>query len=424
MNPDDFLIDSAATAHVCNTRDYFQDLQPASGSKILTGAGTLPVLGMGTVYVVDDYNQSYEMQNVLFAPDFPVNLFSSTVFNSEGGTLKTTASHATLESPDGVLLTTTRSFKGIYVLQQTRITVAMAAVHTSAKPITYWHNALGHVGYTTLMKMIKQCSVLGMNVVESTTRVAHQCLSCIKGKFKRDNFPIKEMPHEPLEHLHTDLSGPHPEGLNKHKYVCIVRDKFSGYTMTRTIQEKSEAAPFIKYAINWLERNSEYKVKQLRSDGGGEFIDHSLKSWLEEKGIHHGVTAPESSASNGAAERVIMTLFERVRAVLVESNQPRLLWPYIVGHITHGMNHVPYGEHTKSPIEILFKKKPDVSTLVPFGAAVVSWVPTQGRTDKLEPRGAEGRIVGYHPESSSMYQVTIMYLFILMMQSSVNMCKI
>jgi len=277
--------------------------------------------------------------------------------------------------------------------------------HT-ARSLEYWHSAFGHIGYSSLFKMIKNAAVYGMNVAESATRVVPQCIACIKGKFRRSAFPAADRPTEPLQQVHADVSGPHPEALNQHKYVCILRDKFTGYTMTRTMAEKSDSAAFIKYAISYLERNTPYKVKHFRTDGGGEFLGEELKSWLNDRGIHHGVTAPESSASNGVAERVILTLFDRVRAILVETNQPRILWSYIIGHVTHGMNYVPFSEQSVSPHEMMFGEKPNVSHLIPFGTKVAAWVPQQSRKDKLEPRGEVGRLVGYHPESTSMYQVS------------------
>ena len=36
---------------------------------------------------------------------------------------------------------------------------------------------------------------------------------------------------------------------------------------------------------------------------------------------------------------------------------------------------------------------------------MLTWIPTQQQADKLRPRGAEGRLVGYVDGSHSMYQV-------------------
>lgn len=48
-------------------------------------------------------------------------------------------------------------------------------------------------------------------------------------------------------------------------------------------------------------------VKSFRSDGGGEYVGHSLEIWLNSRGIIHESTTPYSSDSNGSAERINRT---------------------------------------------------------------------------------------------------------------------
>ena len=97
---------------------------------------------------------------------------------------------------------------------------------------------------------------------------------------------------------------------------------------------------------------------------------------------------------------------DRVRATLIDSNQPRLLWPWIVTHVVTAMNFIPYAARPNTtPHQDMFTIKPDISFLRPFGCKVVAHIPSQSQPDKLSARGAEGRLVGYVPGSTSMYQV-------------------
>ena len=102
--------------------------------------------------------------------------------------------------------------------------------------------------------------------------------------------------------------------------------------------------------------------------------------------------------------RVNLTLMNRVRASLVHSNQPRLLWPWALQHVAHALNYIPSASNTKTPHELMFNTRPDVSHLHVFGAAVASWVPTQDRPDKLVPRAHQARFVGYTP-SDKIFKV-------------------
>lgn len=46
------------------------------------------------------------------------------------------------------------------------------------------------------------------------------------------------------------------------------------------------------------EKQSDHKVKCLRSDRGGEYIGHDLEDFLKSNGIHHQLTASYSTLPN------------------------------------------------------------------------------------------------------------------------------
>ena len=50
------------------------------------------------------------------------------------------------------------------------------------------------------------------------------------------------------------------------------------------------------------------KVKAMRSDNGGEYVDAFLETWLREHGIKHETIPARSPQSNGVAERMNRTL--------------------------------------------------------------------------------------------------------------------
>lgn len=234
------------------------------------------------------------------------------------------------------------------------------------------------------------------------------CMPCTLGKFAKQSYPPQPSPSAPLQLLHSDICGPLPPGLNGHKYFCTVRDKFSGYTLSTTMQEKSDASEFIMNSIAYLENHNAHNltVKSIRLDKGGEYTSQALMSYLGSKGIQVQHTGTECHESNGTAERLNRTIMDRVRATLIETNQPRLLWPWIVSHIVTAINYIPYKPrpHT-TPHQTIFGVVPDISYLRPFGCRVATFIPNQSIPDKLCARGVEGRMVGYVPNSSHMYQV-------------------
>jgi hypothetical protein len=175
------------------------------------------------------------------------------------------------------------------------------------------------------------------------------------------------------------------------------------------MHEKSEASEFIMNSIAYLENHNAHNlsVKAIRLDKGGEYTSHALLSYLERKGIQVQHTGTECHQSNGTSERLNRTIMDRVRATLIDTNQPRMLWPWIVGHIVTAINYIPYAPrpHT-TPHQTMFDVVPDISYLRPLGCKVATFIPNQTLPDKLCARGIEGRMVGYVPNSSNMYQVS------------------
>lgn len=409
LKHDAYLLDSAATAHISNNKSHFTDLHPLPGGRsdvVMTGAGPLTVEGYGTVNVYDALGNGYNMKQVMFVPSSPVCLFSTIRLNMEGGTFSTTNHSATLMTENGTLKTYAK-YKGIYSLLHLPAPEFHAALRDHGKAgatFETWHARFGHVGFSTLAKLLHGSYVAGLkligNILDKCT-----CRACQLGKFKKTPYPTQTRTFFPLEVLHTDICGPLPTSLNSKKYFITLRDRGTGYTLASCLAEKSEAASFIKQTIALLERKTPYKVKAIRLDRAGENISLDLRNWLKDRGIEIQLTATECSESNGTSERLNLTIMDRVRATLIHSNQPRLLWPWAVHHIVTAMNFLPYKSTNLTPHESLFGQKPDVGHLRPFGAKVDAWTPTQAQLDKLSPRASDGRLVGYVDGSTHMYQV-------------------
>jgi hypothetical protein len=240
---------------VANNTSLFTELESLPSGRndhIMTGAGPLPSEGYGTVMIQDDREQAYLMRNVMYVPNSPVNLFSTTKFNHENGKFCTTALTGYLLTADGQELVTSRAYKGIYLLGHKCAEQMHAILKVPSRTLDRWHSALGHTGVQAIHRMVSNAMVTGITLAESSLKTPFKCLCCIMGKFKRSFFPPAAAPTEPLEQLHSDLSGPHPSGLNGHRYVCVVRDRYTRYTFASSIAEKSETGTFIMEVIREL----------------------------------------------------------------------------------------------------------------------------------------------------------------------------
>jgi hypothetical protein len=76
-------------------------------------------------------------------------------------------------------------------------------------------------------------------------------------------------------------------------------------------------------------------------------------------------------------------------------------WPFSTQTSVHIKNRIP---HMSLPTDFTpfygwYNKKPDLSHLRPFGALVTARKTDSDQLNKLEPRGEEGRFVGYAKDS-------------------------
>lgn len=129
----------------------------------------------------------------------------------------------------------------------------------------------------------------------------------------------------------------------------------------------------------WLETQFNVRIKRLRSDRGGEYVHDT----------------PEH---NGVAERLNRTLIERVRAMLHASGLPKSLWGEAIAHAVWLKNRTSTRAlGTKTPYEMLYKSRPDLSNLPVWGSRVKVHT-TDG--SKLDMRAKDGRWVGYDKDSN------------------------
>eukprot|EP00963_Diacronema_lutheri_P009628 scaffold869_cov399-Pavlova_lutheri.AAC.1 len=108
---------------------------------------------------------------------------------------------------------------------------------------------------------------------------------------------------------------------------------------------------------------------------------------------------------NGNAERSNRTLIEKVRAVLLDSGLDESYWPYAVEFCSYVRNRLPCKPHDKTPIEVAFGIKPDLSCMHVFGEeCFVLKTPTEN-PGKLEAKSKRGIFLGYEPGTKDTFKI-------------------
>ena len=187
--------------------------------------------------------------------------------------------------------------------------------------------------------------------------------------------------------MHTDLCGPMPTpSVNGAKYILTFIDDATRYVTTYFIDNKSDTFDRFRTFKAFAETQSGRKLKILRSDGGGEYVNTEMREFLIKHGIHHEMTTPDTPQQNGVAERYNRTLMESIRAVKITAGIPDELWAELVASATYLRNRLPTraNKESASPFELWHGHKPDISNLRVIWADAYMHI-RKGKRLKLAP---------------------------------------
>ena len=122
-----------------------------------------------------------------------------------------------------------------------------------------------------------------------------------------------------------------------------------------------------------VETKTSLRLKCLRSDNGGEYIDRGFKEYCAANGIRMEKTNVRTSQQNGVAERMNRTINERARSMRLHSGLPTAFWADAVNTAVYLINRGPSVPlEYRLPEEILSGKEVKLAHLKVFGC--VSYV--------------------------------------------------
>ena len=138
------------------------------------------------------------------------------------------------------------------------------------------------------------------------------------------------------------------------------------------------------------------RIGILKTDGGGEYKSREFAQYLIRHQIEHKVTVPDSPEMNGLAERMNRTILEKAKCMCVHAGLPYSLWAEAANTATFIYNRLPNAPlKGKSPYELWYGRKPDLSNLKVFGCVAYALVPAAKRR-KFGDKTEKMRFLGYH----------------------------
>uniref|UniRef100_A0A2N9I305 Integrase catalytic domain-containing protein n=1 Tax=Fagus sylvatica TaxID=28930 RepID=A0A2N9I305_FAGSY len=158
--------------------------------------------------------------------------------------------------------------------------------------------------------------------------------------------------------IHSDVWGPSPVmAFSGHRYYVTFIDDHSRCTWVYLLKKKSDVLPLFTQFLQMIKTQYNTVVRAIRSDNGGEYISDAFCSQLNQKGILHQLTCPQTPEQNGVAERKNRHIMSIVRCLLCGMHVPKSYWHMVVLTAVYLMNGTPSRVlHGTAPLQFL---KPD-----------------------------------------------------------------
>nr|GEU50208.1 uncharacterized mitochondrial protein AtMg00810-like [Tanacetum cinerariifolium] len=126
---------------------------------------------------------------------------------------------------------------------------------------------------------------------------------------------------------------------------------------------------FLKQAKVSLQATDRY----LRTNNNIEFINKTLRSYMEDVGITHQISVARTPQQNGVVERRNCTLVVAARTMLIFSKSSLFLWAEAVATTCYTQNRsLIHTQYNKTLYERLRNQKPDLKFFHVFGALCYS----------------------------------------------------
>ena len=408
---DTWLADSGATSHMTNSPDHLYDIKSTLGQRVTVGNGNfLDILCRGSLDFHNKSGRLDTLRNVLYIPGLHVNLVSigklqqrnlTTSFPGSSSTTK----HAFIKNKKGQRILSATLENSLYKMDMSRIPHPSASLEKAFPTLSLniLHQRLAHLPFRKIIAMKK--------VLESQKIcVANQqkgqcpCMGCAKGKLRRANVKKTRNHHatEPLEVIHTDISGPYATTNAGNRWMILFIDEFTRHTTMYSMKKKSDALTFFQQYKKYIENDRKCSIQQLslsstardtilrlQSDGGGEYTSTSFEKYLAAEGIQQFTTNADNPSQNGIAERYIRTVSEAGTSMLRHARLQDTYWPYAMRSAVYILNRIPKDVlQGISPYEKWTGTSPDLRALRTFGVDAHVRVVTQNKRkggDKAHP---------------------------------------
>ena len=388
--------DSGASSHMTPHRHWLRNYKPYSIEIKLADGSSIYSEGIGNVRfepVIEGRSaHAVEFSNVLHVPSLRNNLLSVLYLTmNRHFHVRIIKDTMNFELDNRLLFVAKVNSSNSAFLQGQTIPLEQCANLSSSTTIpldlSLWHRRLCHHNYSGVRKLVKEGLVTGLKL-DSPAMPDPICEPCIAGKMTADPFPSSSSrATQPLGLVHCDVHGPvKVQTMSGYRYWATFIDDCSRFRAVIPLKRKSDTFAAFKQFKAWAETKTDKRIKIIRDDKGGEYMSNEFEQFCIAEGIERQHTVRNRPQQNGVAERANRTMEEGLIAMLYEAGLPLSFWGEALSAFIYVWNRVSTSAlSSKTPYEVFYGSKPDVSRLRVWGC--VAYVHIQ--KDK-RPNGSLG----------------------------------
>lgn len=399
-----WILDTGSTDHVCNEsmRDRFVKTRDSTPDDTIEAGGQdLLIEAFGTIEITAQSacggTVTIELNDVAFIPSMGSNLMSVAVMERKGALwdmAKGVVNH------NGKPLFKVEKLANLYLVENNSSSNGGRAAYRTTRSTTSanWHRILGHPSPETLRHL--KNATEGAEIVENDIPAprTNECESCAVSKIRQIISRSPEHEFEstaPFQRITYDLMD-NGISYNKQRWITHLHDTFTNYSLVYAHPFKNDTINVIESVVQLVKQRFNLRINFFRSDQ-----EPSLGEEFATLCRNHAITwepsVPHTQAQNGHAERHANLLTTKGMALRHQSNLPHELWPEIYVAAGYLLNRTPRRNlQWKTPFEMLFGKKPDISHLRAYGCKAYSKKNTLTTASmRLDDRAHIGYLIGY-----------------------------
>ncbi|KAI3635416.1 hypothetical protein MIR68_006550 [Amoeboaphelidium protococcarum] len=371
------------------------------------------------------------LKNVFHCPSLKENLLSVSRLCKDGYTMVFSGDKALCfndfnitKQPPPIWVAESSKYDKLWRIDLSSNSKALSSSSPVGKQISQCDEMHQKLGHLNIKDTLRVCKELGMDLRESE---CSECTVCIQAKSRKPSMsPLERKAERVGLRVHSDICGPLPLDLENNKYLLTFTDDHSRFTFAFLLKKRSDTFKYFQYvhkalakdgikvqsstfsdhSINELDlanRDPTVPIRYFRSDNAQEYLSTEFQDYMLVNGIAHEPTVPYTPQQNGISERKNLTLFNKIRAMLIQSELPERFWgraALTAVYLTNISPTVANGD--KSPYHVFHGRNPSINHLHTFGEHEFIHIPSEQR-GKLDARATEAIFIGYSESESILY---------------------